>query len=106
MLKNLDELATELTALQTKYAENPFKEYAKDPLWKNYFEDLADNIAIVKERVEKKQDRLVQNCCSNFCRILDIYFLVIIILYGNCSGFLCVHNPDNKRPASTAYFIA
>lgn len=69
MLKNLDELSTELTALQTKYAENPPKEYANDPLWKNYFEDLADNIVIVKERVEKKQYRLVQNYCGNFCRI-------------------------------------
>jgi len=69
MLKNLDELSTELNALQTNYAENPPKEYANDPLWKTYFEDLADNIIIVKERVEKKQYRLAQNNCGNFCRI-------------------------------------
>ena len=69
MLKNLDELSTELNALQTKYAENAPQEYANDPLWKTYFEDLADNIAVVKERVEKKQYRLVQNYCGNFCRI-------------------------------------
>lgn len=69
MLKNLEELSTELATLQAKYAENPPAEYANDPLWKNYFEDLADNIAIVKERVEKKQYRLVQNYCGNFCRI-------------------------------------
>ena len=69
MLSNLDELSTELNALQTKYAENPPKEYANDPLWKNYFEDFADNIAIVKERVENKQYRLVSNYCGNFCRI-------------------------------------
>lgn len=69
MLNNLDDLSTQLNALQTKYAENPPEEYAKDPLWKNYFEDLADNVAIVKERVENKQYRLVQNYCGNFCRI-------------------------------------
>ena len=69
MLNNLDELSTELNVLQTKYAENPPVEYANDPLWKSYFEDFADNIAIVKERVENKQYRLVQNYCGNFCRI-------------------------------------
>jgi hypothetical protein len=69
MLKNLDELSAELKTLQEKYADNPPAEYANDPLWKTYFEDFADNIAIVKERVEKKQYRLVQNYCGNFCRI-------------------------------------
>jgi len=69
MLKNLDELSAELTTLQTKYAENAPQEYANDPLWKTYFEDLADNIAIVKERVEKKQYWLAQNNCGTFCRI-------------------------------------
>ena len=66
MLKNLDELSVELNILQAKYTENAPQEYANDPLWKTYFEDLADNIAIVKEGVEKKQYRLVQNYCGNF----------------------------------------
>ena len=69
MLKNMNELSAELNALQTKYAKNPPKEYANDPLWKTYFEDIADNIVIIKERVEKKQYRLAQNYCGNFCRI-------------------------------------
>lgn len=69
MLKNLDELSIELNALQKKYADNPPLEYSNDPLWKIYLEDFADNIAIVKERVEKKQYRLAQNYCGNFCRI-------------------------------------
>ena len=69
MLNNLSELSAELNTLQEKYADNAPSEYAKDPLWKNYFEDLADNIVIVKERVEKKQYRLVSNYCGNFCRI-------------------------------------
>lgn len=69
MLNNLNELSDELKTLQEKYADNPPSEYANDPLWKTYFEDLADNISIVKERVEKKQYRLVSNYCGNFCRI-------------------------------------
>ncbi len=69
MLNNLDELSSELKTLQEKYADNPPSEYANDPLWKTYFEDLSDNILIVKERVEKKQYRLVSNYCGNFCRI-------------------------------------
>ena len=69
MVKNLDELSIGLKALKDKYADNPPVEYANDPLWKSYFEDLADNIAIVKERVEYKKYRLVQNYCGNFCRI-------------------------------------
>lgn len=69
MLNNLAELSSELKVLQEKYANNPPSEYANDPLWKNYFEDLADNILIVKERVENKQYRLAQNNCGNFCRI-------------------------------------
>lgn len=69
MLNNLAELSSELKVIQNKYADNPPSEYANDPLWKTYFEDLEDNISIVKERVEKKQYRLVQNFCGNFCRI-------------------------------------
>jgi hypothetical protein len=68
-LKNLDELEAELKVISEKYMNTPPAEYAKDPLWKTYFEDLTDNIVIVKERVEKKQYRLVQNYCGNFCRI-------------------------------------
>jgi len=69
MLNNLAELSSELKVLQDKYADNPPPEYANDPLWKTYFEDLEDNIAIVKEKVAKKQYRLAQNYCGNFCRI-------------------------------------
>lgn len=69
MLNNLNELSDELKTLQEKYADNPPAEYANDPLWKTYFEDFADNIVIVKERVEKKQYRSVSNYCGNFCRI-------------------------------------
>jgi len=69
MLNNLNELSVDLKILQEKYANNPPSEYAKDPLWKTYFEDLEDNLLIIKERVEKKKYRLAQNYCGNFCRI-------------------------------------
>jgi len=36
-------------------------------LWKTYFEDLADNIRIVRERVERKEYRLAQKYCGQFC---------------------------------------
>jgi hypothetical protein len=69
MLGNLQELQVELEQLAAKYASNPPQEYAADPLWKTYFENLADNIVIVRERVEKKQYRLAQMYCGNFCKI-------------------------------------
>lgn len=69
MLGNLQELQAELEQLAARYASHPPQEYAGDPLWKTYFEDLADNLVIVRERVEKKQYRLAQKYCGNFCRI-------------------------------------
>ena len=67
MLSNLTELDNELKALSEKYLNNPPMEYAADPLWKTYFEDLADNIRIVRERVEPKEYRLAQKYCGQFC---------------------------------------
>jgi hypothetical protein len=67
MLSNLAELDNELKSLSEKYLNNPPKEYAADPLWKTYFEDLADNIRIVRERVERKEYRLAQKYCGQFC---------------------------------------
>jgi hypothetical protein len=67
MLSNLNELEAELKPLSEKYINNPPKEYAADPLWKTYFEDLADNIRIVRERVERKEYRLAQKYCGQFC---------------------------------------
>jgi hypothetical protein len=67
MLANLSELDNELKAFSEKYLNNPPKEYAADPLWKTYFEDLADNIRIVRERVERKEYRLAQKYCGQFC---------------------------------------
>jgi TolA-binding protein len=67
MLSNLNELEKELQPLAAKYATAPPPEYARDPLWSTYFEDLADNITIVRERVERKEYRLAQKYCGQFC---------------------------------------
>lgn len=67
MLANLSELDNELKTISEKYLNNPPKEYAADPLWKTYFEDLADNIRIVRGRVERKEYRLAQKYCGQFC---------------------------------------
>jgi uncharacterized protein YukE len=67
MLSNLAELENELKTISENYLSNPPKEYASDPLWKTYFEDLADNIRIVRERVERKEYRLAQKYCGQFC---------------------------------------
>ncbi|MGK9476402.1 hypothetical protein [Melioribacter sp. OK-6-Me] len=66
-IKKLDELDAELKILAEKYLNNPPAEYAKDPLWKTYFEDLMDNTNVIRERAEKKQYRLAQKYCPYYC---------------------------------------
>lgn len=66
-LKNLDELEAELKIISEKYSNNPPAEYAKDPQWKTYFEDLMDNTNVIRERIEKKQYRLAQKYCPFYC---------------------------------------
>ena len=68
ILKNLDELTTELKAFSDKYLDNPPAEYAKDVNWKSYFQTLAENIVVVRERVEKKQFAQASIYCSTFCK--------------------------------------
>ena len=66
-IKNLDELEAELKVITEKYLNNPPAEYAKDPQWKTYLEDLMDNTNVIRERVEKKQYRLAQKYCPFYC---------------------------------------
>lgn len=66
-VKNLDELDAELKVLSEKYLNNPPAEYAKDPQWKTYLEDLLDNTNVIRERAEKKQYRLAQKYCPFYC---------------------------------------
>lgn len=66
-LKNLNELNSELKILSEKYLNNPPAEYAKDPQWKTYFEDLKDNTDVIRERIEKKEYRFAQKYCPFYC---------------------------------------
>jgi hypothetical protein len=68
ILKNLDELTVQLKALSGKYLDNPPAEYAKDVNWKSYFATFAENIVVVRERVEKKQFAQASLYCSTFCK--------------------------------------
>lgn len=68
ILKNLDELETGLKVFTDKYLDTPPAEYAKDVNWKSYFLTLSENIAVVKERVEKKQFAKASVYCSTFCK--------------------------------------
>jgi len=66
-LKNLNELEAEVKIISEKYLNNPPAEYAKDPQWKTYLEDLLDNTNVIRERVENKQYRLAQKYCPFYC---------------------------------------
>ena len=66
-LKNLNELEAEVKIISEKYLNNPPAEYAKDPQWKTYLEDLMDNTNVIRERIEKKQYRLAQKYCPFYC---------------------------------------
>lgn len=68
ILKNLDELTVELKVFTDKYLDNPPAEYAKDVNWKSYFQTFAENIVVVRERVEKKQFAQASIYCSTFCK--------------------------------------
>jgi hypothetical protein len=68
ILKNLDELQTGLKVFTDKYLNNPPAEYAKDVNWKSYFLTLAENITVVRERVEKKQFAEASVYCPTFCK--------------------------------------
>lgn len=66
-IKNIDELEAELKVISGKYLNNPPVEYAKDPQWRTYLDDLMDNTNVIRERIEKKQYRLAQKYCPFYC---------------------------------------
>ena len=67
ILNKLGELQSELKVLSGKYLEHPPAEYANDPNWKSYFMTFAENLVVVKERVERKQFAQASLYCPNFC---------------------------------------
>ena len=67
--KLISSASKELTSLTQKYKDNPPAEYKKDPLWKSYFEDWADNLTFVKTFAGQKDYKLVSKYCNTFCQI-------------------------------------
>ena len=68
--KNLTELNNEFEALTQKYKANPPAEYKNDPIWTSYFDDLADNLTIIKNFADKKEYRIASKNCSVFCQTI------------------------------------
>lgn len=68
--KNLNELASELETIAQKYKSNPPAEYKNDPLWASYFDDLADNLKVVKYFSDKQEYRVAGKNCSIFCQTI------------------------------------
>lgn len=68
LAKDFVKVTADLENLTTKYKTNPPAEYKNDPLWPNYFDDLADNLAVVKYFAEKQQYRIASKNCSVYCQ--------------------------------------
>lgn len=68
LAKDFVQLTSDLESLTTNYKTNPPAEYKNDPLWANYFVDLADNLTVVKYFAEQQQYRIAAKNCSMFCQ--------------------------------------
>ena len=66
--KRLADLSVSLDNLTQKYKSNPPANYKNDPLWGSYFDDLADNLAVIKYFSEKQEYRIAAKNCSVFCQ--------------------------------------
>ncbi|MGB9745440.1 MAG: hypothetical protein ACPLXM_00720 [Bacteroidales bacterium] len=68
--QNLNELSEGLGTITQKYLNNPPAEYKNDPLWTSYFDDLADNLTVVKYYANKQEYRVAGKNCSVFCQTI------------------------------------
>ena len=68
--KNLDEIGKGLDAMTKTYKTNPPAEYKNDPLWASYFDDLTDNLTVVKYYADKQEYRVAGKNCSVFCQTI------------------------------------
>lgn len=66
----LDEMGNELKAIVKAYKNTPPAEYKNDPLWTSYFDDLADNLTVVKYYANKQEYRVAGKNCSIFCQTI------------------------------------
>lgn len=58
----------DLENLIHKYKSTPPPAYKNDPLWTSYFEDLEDNVTLVKTFTEQGNFKLASKYCNVFCR--------------------------------------
>jgi hypothetical protein len=68
--KNIEETGKGLETLTQTYKNNPPAEYKNDPLWASYFDDLADNLTVVKYFSDKQEYRVASKNCSVFCQTI------------------------------------
>lgn len=71
-----DKLINEIEALdmmwadiKKAYAENPPKEYEKDPAWKGYFTQVEENNSVLKSFVEKGKYKSSVRFCGMNCKL-------------------------------------
>jgi hypothetical protein len=68
--RNLDELGSALEVLARRYRAAPPAAYGKDPLWASYFDDLTDNLTVVKYFTGRRQYRVASKNCNVFCQTI------------------------------------
>ena len=82
LLKEIDAIAAGWKALETKYASEPPAAYAKDPAWKSYFAEAADNFSIMRAKAaDGDYKRAMQFCglnCALFVKIHQVNGIVTL----------------------------
>ncbi len=82
LLKEMDAVAAGWQALEAKYAAEPPAAYAKDPAWKGYLAEAADNFAIMRAKTAAGDyKRAMQFCglnCALFVKIHQVNGIVAL----------------------------
>lgn len=71
ILQSLGQLKVEIKADETKYTKNPPKDYADDPLFKSYFEELDDIVDALITRVKKENYKRATMNCARICMVFN-----------------------------------
>lgn len=69
LLKEIDDIAAGWKALEAKYAAEPPAAYAKDPAWKSYFAEAADNFAIMRAKAADGDYKRAMQFCGLNCAL-------------------------------------
>ena len=71
ILQSLAQLKTEIRNDEVKYTKNPPKDYADDPLFKSYFEELDDVVDALITRVKKENYKRAAMNCARICMVFN-----------------------------------